>query len=117
LNGWIGVDLDGTLSKEVPEGLDKIGEPIPRMVALVRKLLEEGEDVHIFTARVAPPIDHKDRLVQEELIRAWCWNHLCTTLPITATKNLSMVRFYDDRAVQVETNTGRLIGEEGEDNS
>lgn len=115
MNGWIGIDLDGTLAKEVPGGsLDKIGKPIPRMVTFVRKLLKEGQEVRIFTARVAPPLDHRDRLTQEALIHSWCWRHLGKQLSITATKDLNMIRCYDNRVVQVETNTGRLIGEEEE---
>jgi hypothetical protein len=32
-------------------------------------------------------------------------------LPITNCKDFAMVELYDDRCVQVEANTGRLIGQ------
>jgi hypothetical protein len=55
--GWIGIDLDGTLAKW-GEGynvdVERIGDPVPSMVGRVKRLLEDGEDVRIFTARVAP---------------------------------------------------------------
>ena len=51
---WIGVDLDGTLAF-VGGHIDMhfmIGMPIPKMVHEVRRLLEAGHDVRIFTARM-----------------------------------------------------------------
>jgi len=53
-NGWIGVDLDGTLAYyDEWRGLYHIGEPIPAMVDRVKRWLAEGRDVRIFTARVS----------------------------------------------------------------
>lgn len=53
--GWIGVDLDGTLAKSVKsKAAEDIGVPIHRMVKQVKKWLAQGQDVHIFTARVNP---------------------------------------------------------------
>ena len=55
MDGWIGVDLDGTLAE-----YDKwvspthIGKPILRMVKRVQKWLAEGRQVKIMTARVYP---------------------------------------------------------------
>jgi hypothetical protein len=55
-NGWIGVDLDGTLAHyDGWKGADHIGAPIPVMVERVKGWLAEGKTVKIFTARVYCP--------------------------------------------------------------
>ena len=117
--GWIGVDLDGTLAVNSDwKGPNHIGAPVPAMLQRVKKWLAEGQEVRIFTARVAGSgkID-ADGLVddssfannQRRLIQAWCEKHIGVRLKVTATKDFEMVSFYDDRCVQVEANTGRLI--------
>lgn len=101
---WIGVDLDGTLAHYGGwVGPDHIGEPVPAMVARVRTWLAEGKEVRIFTARAATPEFIPD-------IHAWCLKHLGTVLQVTNVKDFAMIALYDDRCVQVEANTGRLIG-------
>jgi hypothetical protein len=104
-SGWIAVDLDGTLalydgwqSPETP-----IGEPVPLMLARVKRWLEEGTDVRIFTARIAHDVDGSAL----KKIEAWCELHLGRALPVTCTKDYGMVELWDDRCVQVITNTGR----------
>lgn len=105
MSGWIGVDLDGTLarydySKPVTE---EIGEPIPMMVGRVQTWLALGHDVRIFTARASVP----------ELIPAieeWCLKVFGQVLPVTNVKDFAMFQLWDDRAVRVEINTGRIIG-------
>jgi hypothetical protein len=112
--GWIGVDLDRTLAHyDVWRGLDHIGEPIPTMLALVKLWLKDGKDVRIFTARVSttgPEGYTRDAELARSAIDAWCLKHIGQTLPVTNVKDFSMVILYDDRAIQVEANTGRLIG-------
>lgn len=106
-DGWYGVDLDGTLAHyDHWRGGQHIGEPIAPMVERVRGWIEQGRDVRIFTARVYAP-----EAGTVEAIQAWTHKHLGTTLPVTCVKDFHMIRLYDDRAVQVELNTGRLIGE------
>lgn len=125
--GWIGVDLDGTLAEYngwVSE--EHIGRPIPAMVERVQAWLAEGLDVRIFTARVndalplkaVAPFDAKqpatlwvrpDQQVRA-IIETWCSVHIGQVLPVTNCKDYGMVRLYDDRCTQVEANTGRLIG-------
>ncbi len=54
MNGWIGVDLDGTLAQyDGWKGPDNIGDPIPLMVGRVKEWLEAGHEVRVFTARVS----------------------------------------------------------------
>lgn len=106
--GWYGVDFDGTLAYYagwLGEGV--LGQPIPAMVDRVKLwVLKEGKEVRIFTARAHSEIDCR-------AIRQWCLDHIGIELQITATKDFKMVALYDDRCVQVESNTGRLIEEEG----
>ncbi len=109
--GWIGVDLDATLAEYhgwQPDG--GIGDPIPVMVDRVKEWLAHGRVVKIFTARLGGR-DGEERAAQQLLIEAWCEKHLGVVLPITATKDFQMISLYDDRCIQVEQNTGRLIGE------
>lgn len=105
---WIGVDLDGTLAHyDEWRGVEHVGAPIAPMVRRVRRMLAAGVDVRIFTARVAG----SDAEVAARVVRAWSREHIGRALPVTCKKDMGMVRLYDDRAVQVERNTGRLIGD------
>lgn len=125
MRAWIGVDLDGTLAQyEGFHGPSVIGAPIPEMLKRVKMWLAEGKDVRIFTARVWEPgitssmpaeeYNHRRAEAREarQAIKDWCRTHVGRELPITCEKDYGMVVLYDDRAVQVEANTGRIIGEE-----
>lgn len=112
MSGWIGVDLDGTLAHyEEWEGPLIIGEPIPLMVDRVKRWISEGREVRIFTARVSPPSVNDDEMLDAILkaISEWCFKHIGTRLAVTCIKDYHMLELWDDRAVQVEKNTGRLI--------
>ncbi len=106
--GWIGVDLDGTLAHyDGWKGEAHIGPPIAAMADRVRGWLKEGHEVRIFTARV--DVTEAMREIVEAPIRTWCEQHLGQVLPITNVKTMSMWKLYDDRCIQVEANTGRLL--------
>ena len=118
--GWIGVDFDKTLATEVEFGPDSVGNPIEPMVNRVKQWLADGEDVRIFTGRVGPhpayykdgrPFDPDFARKSRAAIEAWCLRVFGRVLPITNKKDLAMKALYDDKAVQVEPNTGRLIGD------
>jgi len=95
-NGWIGVDLDGTLAfYDEFRGDDYVGKPIEPMVRQVRKWIDEGRDVRIFTARQPHPI-----------IRKFSYDNFGKVLPITNVKDKHMIALYDDRAVGVRRNEG-----------
>ena len=98
--GWIGVDLDSTLAHHTGKyrGEAHVGTPIMPMVNRVRKWLDEGKDVRIFTARRPHPA-----------IRKFCKEQFGKVLPITNKKDPEMIVLYDDRAVGVEPNTGKLL--------
>jgi hypothetical protein len=108
--GWVAVDLDGTLAHYVKwTAPDEIGSPIPAMAERVRVWINEGKDVRIFTARGS--INDADRNLAYPAIRAWCKRFLGKELPITNVKDIHMIVLYDDRCVQVERNTGRILGD------
>jgi len=101
--GWIGVDLDGTLAfHDANSPMISIGEPIPLMVEMVKKMLKQGHRIKIFTARAQ---DSEQVL----LIRNWLKENDLPALEITNIKDYNMIKLFDDRAVQVERNTGKLI--------
>jgi len=112
---WVGVDLDGTLayydSKYVP---GEIGPIIPAMKRVVIDLIDQGYEVKIFTARVFSDNDtQRAQEVQRNYvaIKEWLRDNGLPDLEITCVKDYMMVELYDDRAVQVEWNTGKLLGE------
>jgi hypothetical protein len=116
MNGWIGVDFDGTLSEY--NGWvagDHCGPPVPAMLARVKVWLAEGRDVRIFTARIYHDNSPK-RLQDAELARTaiveWCKLYVGKELPITNTKDFGMIELWDDRCVQVRPNTGVSLEEE-----
>ena len=101
--GWIGVDLDGTLARsDTLFTLDRIGEPVPKMLRLVKSMVERGTRVKIFTARASDP-------EQVQLIKAWLRENEIPNLEVTNIKDYDMIRLYDDRAIQVIANTGDIV--------
>jgi len=110
---WIGVDLDGTLAHyDGWVGFEHIGEPIPLMVNRVKEWLSQGQDVRIFTDRATllwedgceTPYDTAIRPIED-----WCERHLGQKLKVTCMKDMGCIQIWDDRAVRVEANTGRIV--------
>jgi hypothetical protein len=119
---WIGVDLDGTLAYyDGWKGNLHIGLPVPKMAARVIQWIVEGKDVRIFTARVGRAsiqnnlgdgeIFYEEELKIEKAIQDWTEKFLGKRLPVTAEKDFAMVELWDDRCVQVKTNTGESLAE------
>ena len=101
--GWIGVDLDGTLAYyEGWRGLDYIGKPIPGIRARVLEWIEQGYRVKVFTARASVPEG-------VEPIKNWLAENGFPELEITSSKDFHMIELWDDRAIQVVTNSGSPI--------
>jgi hypothetical protein len=108
MSGWVGVDLDGTLAKyEGWKGIHHIGDPVPAMLKRVREWVQGGQEVKIFTARVSIPDPEKSEVITH--IHDWCIKHGLPKLEVTCQKDFGMITLYDDRCIQVEMNTGRLI--------
>lgn len=111
-NGWIGVDLDGTLALWEPgHTIADIGAPIPRMVKRVQYWRSQDIEVRIMTARIYHGHDAKFIEEQRALIEAWCLEHIGEVLPVTASKDFDMMELWDDRCVQVLMNTGLSLQE------
>jgi hypothetical protein len=101
--GWIGVDLDGTLAYyDGWRGLDYVGKPIPGIKARVLEWIAQGYQVKVFTARASVPEGI-------EPIRIWLETNGFPPLEITCSKDFHMIELWDDRSIQVVTNSGSPI--------
>jgi len=99
--GWIGVDLDGTLAYyDEWRGEEHIGEPIIPMFNRIIMWLSQGINVKIFTARAV--LGER----QVKIIQDWCVAYGLPPLEVTATKDFTMIELWDDRCIQVTANTG-----------
>lgn len=105
MQSWIGVDLDGTLAYYTPGNSRKgiIGEPIQSMLIRVKKMLDNGCVVKIFTGRVSQDPNNIS------LIQDWLESHGLPRLEVTNIKDHFMTQLWDDRAIAVEYNTGRIL--------
>jgi hypothetical protein len=134
--GWIAFDLDGTLAfYDEWRRWDDIGSPIMPMIYRVRRLLGEGHDVRIMTARIGLPLwigtaapkysetPHRkcyltgevfSDAMMERAVQHWTETHVGARLPVQCYKDLHMIELWDDRAIQVEPNTGRTVFDEFE---
>jgi len=102
---WIGVDLDGTLARDLGnERWDEIGSPIEPMLNRVKRWIAEGHTVKVFTARASSPR-------QVVAIKKWLADCGLPDLEVTNVKDKRMIELWDDRCVQVTTNQGEpLVG-------
>jgi hypothetical protein len=103
-HNWVGFDLDGTLSRtDNPGHFDPpypLGEPVPRMLETVKSLQAAGVTVKIFSARACEP-------EMVPVVQAWAEKHGLGRLEVTNQKDYNLIRFYDDRAIQIVHNAGR----------
>lgn len=95
------------------------------MVSRIKDWLEQGKEVRIFTARIYPgiyeegqftPLEineeddaYKDAEIAAKAIDSFCKKYIGQSLMITCLKDHGMVELWDDRAIQVEPNTGRPL--------
>jgi hypothetical protein len=107
---WIGVDLDGTLARDDAEGHFEppypLGTPVPEMIEMVKSLLAAGITVKIFSARACEP-------ESIPIIQAWTEKHGLGCLEVTNQKDYDLIRYYDDRAIQVLPNQGKTVTSPG----
>ena len=98
----IAFDLDGTLALyDTYRGDLHIGDPIPQMVRLLKIFLNEGFTVKILTARAYKASPEAIKAVED-----WCLKHIGQVLEVTCMKDPTMLKIFDDRAVQVIKNVG-----------
>jgi hypothetical protein len=97
----IAVDLDGTLARLLPGDFDrkKIGKPVPKMVRKVRRALDNGHKIIIFTARASEPVNIKP-------VKDWLKDNDLPDLKVTHEKTPDMDEFWDDKAKGVKKNEG-----------
>lgn len=116
--GWVGVDFDGTIAEYHGwEAWNKLGKPIPLMVDRVKAWIKDGTEVRIVTARVGHGASFKclhtgvkvTKKMMVKAIQDWCEEHVGVRLKVTNEKDYEMLELWDDRAIRVETNTGRII--------
>ena len=112
---WIGFDLDGTLAKyDGWKGIEHIGAPVTSMVLVAKLLHKLGKKIKILTARVAPGDGNDegdtDASKAKAYVEKWCEKNLGFIPEITYVKDASMVALFDDRAVAVEQNKGKVLG-------
>lgn len=116
---WIGVDFDGTVHRRpMDKPFSELGEPIPAMLERIKYWLSAGMKVKLLTARVSDtparniaPEDIPAFIAeQRSILSSWCKQHIGQELEITSSKDAFMYQIYDDRAVTVERNTGRILG-------
>lgn len=109
---WFGFDLDGTLAVDTPNRLNDtiIGKPIIPIVNIAKKLIAEGKEVRLFTARAYK--GNRTNAEHEEVLYAlkkWCVEYIGKEIPITCCKDHDIVHIYDDKAIAVRYNTGEII--------
>ena len=113
--GWIGVDLDGTLAKyDGWRGELHIGEPVPMMLERVKGWILQGKAIKIVTARVSVGTGDRSSSTVDQIrtaIQDWCEEHLAVRLEVVCCKDFGMIELWDDRCVQVVPNTGMTIEE------
>lgn len=101
---WVAVDLDDTLVQDF-KGVDRspgrIGPEFPwvpgNVVDLVRKLINNGTEVRIFTARVANP-DPVEAAIERMCISEWSYRTFNVNLTVTHEKDLGCIAIIDNRA-------------------
>lgn len=113
---WIGFDLDGTLCKYTSGDSSnfRIGEPILPMCNMLQRYLDEGWRIKIVTARAGPHGSFKGSEERREktivAVKEWTKKMFGKELEVTCCKDYAMVALFDDLAVSVEANTGKLMG-------
>lgn len=100
--GYYYIDLDKTLAFHKTEwGAKVIGKPLPKMVVKIKKLLRDGKKIKIFTARAG-----EKKAIKE--IQDWLKANRLPRFEITNIKGTDVIEIWDDRARQVDPNTGEF---------
>jgi len=110
LQGYKGdllVDFDGTLATyDSWKGPTVYGQPIKEMIDRIKQWINEGYKVKIFTARACSTNEY--RLDEINALKKWSKEHIGIELEVTAEKDFKALEIWDDRAVTVEFNTGKI---------
>ncbi|WP_309385933.1 hypothetical protein [Cerasicoccus frondis] len=102
---WLGVGLDGVLAERSEAGLaGEIGPVIPDMKARVKDWVKYKR----IKVKVLTPRAYNEEGAAQ--VRAWLDANGLDYVECTHAKDLHMVEFWDDRAVQVISNMGMSVG-------
>jgi len=105
----IAVDWDGTLVEDHGfRGACEYGAPIPKMVERIKKWVNEGHEVLIYTSRVSAEHDVNRAKMESDSIQYVLREMGLPPLQITANKYMRIAEFWDDRSVRVMRNTGKV---------
>jgi hypothetical protein len=110
----IALDFDKTLfTHESSWGISKIGEPIAEMIENVKRWINKGHRITIFTARACPwgprgedranDVENQKLEIQDALEKAGL-----PRFEVTSEKRPSYTHIIDDRAWNVKMNTGEI---------
>ncbi len=107
---WIGVDFDGTLAEHAGPTADWFtpGKPLAPMVARIKAMRAQGQEVRIVTARANPDME-PDVPRQVGMIQRFCLDNLGEYLKVQCGKDYAMERLYDDRAIQIACDVGEPV--------
>jgi hypothetical protein len=110
-NKYIAVDFDGTLCKHFTnwQGVTAVieEEPVPEMLARVKRWIARGVTVKILTARMSCAPHERD--AARTAIQDWLEKYNLPRLEVTNQKTFGMMELWDDRAIQVERDMGRPV--------
>ena len=113
---WIGCDLDGTLAVyDGWKGWQHIGDPVEKMVGRLKSYMDRGITVKIWTARCSKVSLAKNNLTFDQManvIQDWTEKVFGKRLEVVTEKDCDMLFCFDDSVIQVEPNTGEIIGSE-----
>jgi hypothetical protein len=99
---WIAVDFDGTLATHTTyKGPTKLGDPVEKMMARVRRWIKNGKRIKIFTARA-------DDEKSVNAIKQWLKDNDLPDLEITNLKDRDMTELWDDKAIGIVKNKGEI---------
>ena len=111
----IALDFDRTLATMEDDTLATIGQPIQPMIDQVKKWVEKGHEITIFTARVSKWFkeggERPDVFImsQKMKINQFLVDNGLPIMKITANKSPLFTHFVDDKAVKVLPNKGIVI--------
>lgn len=121
--GWVGFDFDRTLAVYHHHMYPALGDPIPGIVDLAKRILGHGYEIRLVTARVCDVLlyryeqgDRSPEVIRDQEQRKslgeWLFSVFGMVITVTNRKDFKMICLYDDRAKEVVPNTGALVGGE-----
>jgi hypothetical protein len=82
-------------------GIEHISDPVPEIDKIIRANMDKVE-FFVFTARAE---DGPEAIM---IIEDWCMKHYGRKFEVFNVKGYDVVAIWDDRAVAVEKNTGKM---------